>query len=232
MMDHGRPRITIARQRIALLGLAVLLVLMAGCSVALPGQPAAAETPLVASGSVQDQLAQLAAGSAASATLAAPQPSATLVTPQINATALAEPSPTLTPKATRTRRPTATPRVAAQATQKPTSGPTARATRTPRPTPTPADGLSTVAYAKLPREAQQTIRLIQQGGPFPYDRDGVTFGNREGLLPKRPNGYYQEYTVITPGSADRGARRIVAGDGGELYYTDDHYETFKRVILP
>ena len=95
---------------------------------------------------------------------------------------------------------------------------------------TPSDGLPTIALAQLPREAQDTIRLIRQGGPFPYDQDGATFGNREGRLPKRPSGYYQEYTVITPGSRDRGARRIIAGQGGELYYTGDHYDTFKQVV--
>ena len=71
--------------------------------------------------------------------------------------------------------------------------------------------------------------MIEQGGPFPYDRDGIVFGNREGLLPPRPDGYYHEYTVITPGSADRGARRIIAGQPGEYYYTDDHYDSFKQV---
>ena len=99
-----------------------------------------------------------------------------------------------------------------------------------RATRTPSDGLPTIALAKLPPEARTTVQLIEQGGPFPYRQDGATFQNREGHLPKRPAGYYKEYTVITPGSPDRGARRIIAGQGGELYYTDDHYDTFKRVI--
>jgi ribonuclease T1 len=107
-----------------------------------------------------------------------------------------------------------------------------QATRTPRTAPTPSDGLATIALAKLPPEARETIRLIQRGGPFPYRQDGVTFQNREGRLPKRPSGYYKEYTVITPGSPDRGARRVISGEGGELYYTDDHYDTFKRVMFP
>jgi ribonuclease T1 len=81
----------------------------------------------------------------------------------------------------------------------------------------------------LPREARDTLALIKQGGPFPYKRDGVVFGNRERRLPSRPSGYYREYTVPTPGVRDRGARRIVAGTGGELYYTDDHYNTFRRI---
>jgi ribonuclease T1 len=92
------------------------------------------------------------------------------------------------------------------------------------------DRLPQVQFADLPSQAQETIRLIDRDGPFPYDRDGITFGNRERLLPIRADGYYREYTVITPGSADRGARRIVAGRGGELYYTDDHYESFRRVV--
>lgn len=91
-------------------------------------------------------------------------------------------------------------------------------------------GLPTILYQDLPRQAQDTIRLIEQDGPFPFERDGITFQNREGLLPDEPRGYYREYTVITPGSRDRGARRIVAGAEGELYYTDDHYESFREVI--
>ncbi len=82
----------------------------------------------------------------------------------------------------------------------------------------------------LPPEARQTIALIRAGGPFAYPRDGVIFSNREGRLPKKARGYYHEYTVKTPGARDRGARRIVAGRGGELYYTDDHYRTFKRIV--
>ena len=105
--------------------------------------------------------------------------------------------------------------------------------QTARRTPTPTlsdDGLETVAIERLPAEARETIALIDQGGPFPYQKDGSTFGNRERLLPRQPGGYYREYTVITPGSDDRGARRIIAGDGGELYYTADHYASFRRVV--
>jgi ribonuclease T1 len=87
-----------------------------------------------------------------------------------------------------------------------------------------------ISLSTLPVEAQQTIRLIKAGGPFPYQRDGAVFGNREGLLPKRERGYYREYTVRTPGARDRGPRRIVAGRGGEYYYTDDHYRSFRRII--
>jgi ribonuclease T1 len=93
----------------------------------------------------------------------------------------------------------------------------------------PAPGLPELAYADLPVEAQQTVERVRAGGPFPYEQDGDVFGNRELLLPTHAYGYYREYTVPTPGSDDRGARRIVVGSGGEVYYTADHYETFWRV---
>jgi ribonuclease T1 len=83
---------------------------------------------------------------------------------------------------------------------------------------------------ELPPEARHTVALVKVGGPFPYQRDGSAFHNREGLLPKRSRGHYREYTVKTPGAKDRGARRIVAGQSGELYYTDDHYRSFRRII--
>jgi ribonuclease T1 len=94
----------------------------------------------------------------------------------------------------------------------------------------PQSGLPWVLEDELPVEGQATLALIDQGGPFPYpDRDGSTFGNFEGLLPDHPRGYYAEYTVITPGPADRGARRIITGDGGEYYWTEDHYASFERI---
>ena len=89
---------------------------------------------------------------------------------------------------------------------------------------------SEIALEKLPPEARHTVAIIKAGGPFPYQRDGSVFYNREGLLPKHSRGYYREYTVKTPGAKDRGARRIVAGQGGEFYYTDDHYRSFRRII--
>jgi ribonuclease T1 len=92
----------------------------------------------------------------------------------------------------------------------------------------PAD-LPRVALADLPVQAAQTVALIESGGPFPYDRDGVVFENREGLLPAEPSGYYHEFTVSTPGESDRGARRIIEGSEGELYWTADHYRTFERI---
>jgi ribonuclease T1 len=116
-----------------------------------------------------------------------------------------------------------------------TPTPTPRPRRTPAATPTRAgpqriDGLPVIYVDQLPREGRTTLRLIEQGGPFPYSKDGSVFQNREGILPNRPRGYYQEYTVITPGENDRGARRIVAGERGELYYTDDHYDSFSRIM--
>jgi ribonuclease T1 len=97
--------------------------------------------------------------------------------------------------------------------------------------------LAEVDAAALPPEARETLALIKAGGPFPYRKDGTVFGNREKRLPLRERGYYREYTVKTPGSRDRGARRIVAGAGergdvrasGEYYYTDDHYNSFRRI---
>jgi ribonuclease T1 len=86
-----------------------------------------------------------------------------------------------------------------------------------------------IAYAVLPPEAQQTLQLIRKGGPYPYPRDGVAFGNYERLLPQRSRGYYREYTVPTPGAKTRAARRIIAGEMGEYYYTDDHYRSFRRI---
>jgi ribonuclease T1 len=84
--------------------------------------------------------------------------------------------------------------------------------------------------AFLPPEARQTLRLIARGGPFPHRQDGSVFGNREGRLPRQSSGYYREYTVDTPGLGHRGARRIVTGGQPprEYYYTDDHYESFRR----
>ncbi|NUR63677.1 MAG: ribonuclease N [Catenulispora sp.] len=91
-------------------------------------------------------------------------------------------------------------------------------------------GMATVAESALPDEARDVIRRIDAGGPFKYRQDGVTFGNRERRLPAEPSGYYREYTVTTPGAPDRGARRLIQGREGQLYYTPDHYQSFFWVV--
>lgn len=156
------------------------------------------------------------------------------------ATAVASVTLEATAKPTTTTRPTASPVSAARATSTvaPSSMPTPdtaqQPSTTPRPSATPLprtiDGFRVVSSASLPREARQTLALIDSGGPFPYRQDDATFQNRERILPRKPAGYYREYTVVTPGSRDRGARRIVTGDQGEIYYTADHYNSFVRVI--
>lgn len=92
------------------------------------------------------------------------------------------------------------------------------------------NGFQTISASELPKEARDTLALIERGGTFPYRQDGVVFQNREGFLPNQPRGYYHEYTVKTPGESDRGARRIITGAQGELYYTDDHYQSFKVIL--
>ncbi len=144
----------------------------------------------------------------------------------------ASPAPThpASPAATRPTSFTPTPHLA------PSPQPPAPTPPSPAPgglliaTPLPGDPMRTIRLDQLPAEAHDTLRLIAAGGPFPYRQDGVVFENREGRLPRKPAGYYREYTVVTPGSADRGARRLVRGNQGELYYTDDHYNSFRRVI--
>jgi len=92
---------------------------------------------------------------------------------------------------------------------------------------------SEIALRDLPREGREVLQRIQAGGPFTYERDGVVFGNREGLLPRHARGYYHEYTVPTPGARNRGARRIVCGGPKKLpevcYYSADHYNSFARI---
>lgn len=97
-------------------------------------------------------------------------------------------------------------------------------------TPVHVNAVGNVCYSKLPSQAHDTLDLIGKGGPFPYPKDGTVFDNREGILPAQNTGYYHEYTVVTPGSPDRGARRIVTGEKkNEDYYTADHYRTFDLV---
>lgn len=121
--------------------------------------------------------------------------------------------------------------------QAPASPSQSAARQTPAPgtaTRDPDSGLAWVAVGDLPREGQQVLGVVARGGPFRYSKDGVTFGNREGLLPRQTRGYYREYTVRTPGEGDRGARRIVCGgqpatSTAECYYTADHYASFRRI---
>lgn len=89
--------------------------------------------------------------------------------------------------------------------------------------------IASVSIGELPSQARATLRLIERGGPFPQRRDGVVFGNHERRLPIKPRGTYREYTVPTPGQRGRGARRIIAGETSEYYYTDDHYQSFRRI---
>ena len=214
---NRRPLITIGI--VIILGLIALALWQSGSQdsgtastepsatpVAAQDQPAASDT----SDSKEADAADTSSDSSAPVDTDTPEPSET-DTPVSEDTATPEPTETATPEPTET------------ATPEPTD------TATPEP-PQQVSNLSPIAYEDLPREAQDTIELIDEGGPFPYDKDGTTFQNREGILPDAPEGYYSEYTVITPGSDDRGARRIVAGEDGELYYTDDHYASFEEVI--
>lgn len=125
------------------------------------------------------------------------------------------------------------------------SGSTAPKPSAPKPTPpaggagsTPAPAatwvptdpaMADVCRTKLPSQAQDTLGLVAKGGPYPYSRDGIVFENRESRLPKKSDGYYHEYTVVTPGSNDRGTRRVVTGDSGEQYWSADHYATFLEI---
>jgi ribonuclease T1 len=95
--------------------------------------------------------------------------------------------------------------------------------------PPPEPPIGDVARSELPAEARAALALIAKNGPYPYAKDGAVFANREGHLPKQKRGYYHEFTVKTPGSRARGARRIIRGGGGELYYTEDHYNSFRRI---
>ncbi|MBI5278988.1 MAG: guanine-specific ribonuclease N1 and T1 [Burkholderiales bacterium] len=96
------------------------------------------------------------------------------------------------------------------------------------------DGTPTVRVVELPAQGRETYGLIFKGGPFPYGKDGTVFGNRERLLPVNTRGYWREYTVKTPGSRDRGARRIVCGGPARAphacYYTADHYASFRKIV--
>ncbi|WP_369911610.1 ribonuclease domain-containing protein [Limnohabitans sp. 2KL-1] len=101
--------------------------------------------------------------------------------------------------------------------------------------PQEVPALSTMLTTELPREGQETYQRIRKGGPFPYEKDGTVFGNRERILPREARGYYREYTVRTPGERNRGARRIVCGgpvpsEPKACYYTQDHYASFRMIV--
>jgi len=171
----------------------------------------------------------LVLGSAGCARSATPTPpSRAGATPTV---AVATAAAVSTPEA----RPTATSAPQARPIATPSRSPVAGPTAAPIPgglaiaTPSAGDRMPTVRVDRLPPEAHDTIRLIARNGPFPYRQDGVVFENRERLLPAKATGYYHEYTVKTPGSPDRGARRLIRGGQNELYYTDDHYDSFRRV---
>ncbi len=141
-----------------------------------------------------------------------------------------QPAAPASPTQAETRSATATSLASAQ--PMPSEDPAAATTDSPSlPTNDPVSGLPFIEPADLPPEALDTLGLIDQDGPFPFDRDGITFQNREELLPDERGGYYREFTVISPGLSHRGPRRIVAGEEGERYYTADHYESFERIRL-
>ncbi|MFI8457721.1 ribonuclease [Kitasatospora sp. NPDC085464] len=132
------------------------------------------------------------------------------------------------------------PKAAASATAAATAGTSTGRSAAPKPsapkssppsgTWVPADpALADVCRTKLPSQAQDTLGLIARGGPYPYNRDGIVFENRESRLPRKSDGYYHEYTVVTPGSDDRGTRRVVTGNAGEQYWSADHYATFQEI---
>ncbi len=113
----------------------------------------------------------------------------------------------------------------------PTATPERQPVEAALPQPDVQDSAGLPAF--LPPEARATIALVQRAGPFPYRQDGGVFGNREGKLPRKPRGWYREYTVDTPGLRHRGARRIVTGGDPprEWYYTDDHYDSFRSFAV-
>ena len=93
---------------------------------------------------------------------------------------------------------------------------------------------ASISAQELPAQGLETYRNIRKGGPFPFEKDGVVFGNRERLLPPQKRGFYREYTVRTPGERSRGPRRIVCGGPATMpeacYYTADHYASFRKIV--
>lgn len=111
-------------------------------------------------------------------------------------------------------------------------GPTAKPSAPTRPSASWVPGnpaIADVCRSKLPSQARDTLALIDRGGPYPYRSDGIVFENRESRLPRQAGGYYHEFTVVTPGSDDRGTRRVVTGTAGEEYWTGDHYGSFQEI---
>lgn len=222
---NGRSS-TVLTILVAIAILAIYLLNTRGVAVLAPTLPtpepaatltSAAQLVETATAAAVEEPVQPAA--AAQPAVDTPEPEATVAEPTAT---MAEPTATMAAPTATAEPPTATPKPA-----RPTATATPRAVAT---IPAAINGVPTIRYDALPREAKTTIGLIDQGGPFPYSRDGVIFQNREGLLPRKARGYYHEYTVITPGESDRGARRIITGEQDELYYTDDHYDSFKRVV--
>ncbi|MEU3570423.1 ribonuclease [Kitasatospora sp. NPDC036755] len=140
------------------------------------------------------------------------------------------------PKAAASATATAAAQASGSAAPKPSAPkptpPAGGAGTTPAPAGTwvPTDpAMADVCRTKLPSQAVDTLTLIAKGGPYPYSRDGIVFENRESRLPKKSGGYYHEFTVVTPGSNDRGTRRVVTGEAGEQYWSADHYATFQEI---
>jgi ribonuclease T1 len=160
-------------------------------------------------------------------------PSAQAPAPAASPRPSAAPRPTAQPKPTAA--PTARPSLASTTRPQPATQPPVKPEPTAQPTPAAAPaprikGFEAVTPGQLPAQARDTLARIARGGPFPYRQDGAVFQNRERILPRQPAGYYHEYTVETPGSDDRGARRIITGAQGEIFYTDDHYASFVQVL--
>jgi RHS repeat-associated protein len=93
-------------------------------------------------------------------------------------------------------------------------------------------------YKNLVPEAKTVLEQIRTGAPTRYPKhDAVDYFNLNGYLPQSKKGNrYLEYTVPDPGSTDRGPRRLVLGGLSStgpknVYYTGDHYVTFKKVIF-
>ena len=110
------------------------------------------------------------------------------------------------------------------------------APRPPPPTADPLviDGLSlrdssgrTIYRGQI--DLAPTLERIAAGRRARFPNDGTTFQNRENRLPRRPPGYYREWVVPTPKEPGPGPQRLITGEEGEVWYTSDHYRTFRRL---